>query len=158
MYVLTVTFFVYFSSRLFLFVHFFCTKVSSSPVLSCNLSLNCCKVLQYTGLIIIITFTLSNIIYDPYKRINFTFSALNYMWFCCYYHHHLLNYKFDFCYYYYFIIIIIQMLNSTALYYVHFLFNFFYFLHSCSLGNWPLGCWVHKQINKKWTDLNYRYH
>jgi hypothetical protein len=26
------------------------------------------------------------------------------------------------------------------------------FLHSCSLCNWPLGCWVSTQINENWIE------
>jgi hypothetical protein len=31
----------------------------------------------------------------------------------------------------------------------------FPFFHSCSLGNWSLGCWVGTPISKNWTELNW---
>jgi hypothetical protein len=30
---------------------------------------------------------------------------------------------------------------------------FLWFLHSCSLYNWPLGCWVSTQINENWIVI-----
>jgi hypothetical protein len=123
---------VYFSSSLFLFVYLFQLMLSFSHV--GHYYDICCIFCKCTCF----TFSLLN---D-----NLTLALLLLLLSSS----SLLIGNFDFCYIYYFYHHHHYSDVTNCLAFVLCM----HFFHSCSLCNWPLGCWISMQINKNWIKFS----